>query len=798
MSTNGLELAEAATTMKLEEPPASSPELGVTVDGDTVMKSPERSLMDCTPAPTSPQRSTPAVAWRSVMNDENMRRALSSSQAEGESKKRPGSPQEKPHFRRIFPNGQFVEPTIPQLCFKAESRTQPQCYVADGLYSHQGPLSSASGSGAPTRSDRPRRGGRPSPMTHGFRPPYQPGPQHQSSSGSFDPRSYPVQGPHGQLRHPLLSQQQQQEQQQQQQQLQSGPPGTLAYRSVMDLLNLYSMDNNNLPQSRQHLPGQPFPIRPPQGVSIGQGPSRQIYPSSGANAQGLSQQYIYSPQVSTTALATFKPTHSPQRNTEHVSPFTHSPQEVFKTSTARQQNHSYFSPLPSRNSIAPTNPPRSLNALARFASLVPQHSARLRKRAPKVFGLFRTPMRTIRLNKTRRNKISKTHLPFGTTMTIGPNGESIYQTADTTVVMDDAPSSSDAMAHVEPSLAPSASFVNTSPISTSSSKAWETDTSPILESVGKKRKNAPSGETTRTSTPVVTPAAKICKKMVRRVMTGTDCPSSLLRKKCPKKFIDRQVPNNAIDMTSGVPVIIGDPLIVNAKNKSRMHVHVFGMTSDQLTERVERQAVPRLTGPRTLASKGDTNNLGDMMSGAGADVCAWYELDHTEHDSAPSPAQQPPPSMGAPYGQTGISYSSPMSNAQTVEAVEEVRRRMPEFIPTSAKNTPYPHDADNGTSSRKPPSRAPATPITLSDIDEPGPSNRAGLLIHSLNLQTESEGKLRPNFDIRVVKVLTGWFDAHLDNPYPNQPAKELMARQTGLSIKQVNDWFINARRRRM
>ena len=43
---------------------------------------------------------------------------------------------------------------------------------------------------------------------------------------------------------------------------------------------------------------------------------------------------------------------------------------------------------------------------------------------------------------------------------------------------------------------------------------------------------------------------------------------------------------------------------------------------------------------------------------------------------------------------------------------------------------------------------------------------------------------------------LKAWLREHLDDPYPNPHEKEQMMRETGLSYKQVTDWFVNARKR--
>ncbi len=70
---------------------------------------------------------------------------------------------------------------------------------------------------------------------------------------------------------------------------------------------------------------------------------------------------------------------------------------------------------------------------------------------------------------------------------------------------------------------------------------------------------------------------------------------------------------------------------------------------------------------------------------------------------------------------------------------------------------------------------------------------------------TESGGRRRSSDRSRLpsrqlpeeaVALLRAWIDAHSDHPFPNDDEKDMLVLQTGLTFEQLQDWFINARRR--
>ncbi|KNC86345.1 hypothetical protein SARC_01504 [Sphaeroforma arctica JP610] len=62
--------------------------------------------------------------------------------------------------------------------------------------------------------------------------------------------------------------------------------------------------------------------------------------------------------------------------------------------------------------------------------------------------------------------------------------------------------------------------------------------------------------------------------------------------------------------------------------------------------------------------------------------------------------------------------------------------------------------------------------------------------------ETESEEESTSPERREARDVLMTWLFQHTRNPYPTITEKDVFVDKTGLSIKQINYWFINARRR--
>ncbi|KAJ3199245.1 Homeobox protein Meis2 [Entophlyctis luteolus] len=73
---------------------------------------------------------------------------------------------------------------------------------------------------------------------------------------------------------------------------------------------------------------------------------------------------------------------------------------------------------------------------------------------------------------------------------------------------------------------------------------------------------------------------------------------------------------------------------------------------------------------------------------------------------------------------------------------------------------------------------------------------------HAANNTTTSTGggnsdSKRLNYSPEIRALLLSWLVQNREYPYPDDAAKNELAAKTGLSLQQVNNWFINARRRR-
>ncbi|EXJ89513.1 hypothetical protein A1O3_02580 [Capronia epimyces CBS 606.96] len=69
----------------------------------------------------------------------------------------------------------------------------------------------------------------------------------------------------------------------------------------------------------------------------------------------------------------------------------------------------------------------------------------------------------------------------------------------------------------------------------------------------------------------------------------------------------------------------------------------------------------------------------------------------------------------------------------------------------------------------------------------------------TVGMDTDTRNRRRRgNLPRQITDILRAWFHEHLDHPYPTEEDKQAFMARTGLTIAQISNWFINARRRQL
>lgn len=98
------------------------------------------------------------------------------------------------------------------------------------------------------------------------------------------------------------------------------------------------------------------------------------------------------------------------------------------------------------------------------------------------------------------------------------------------------------------------------------------------------------------------------------------------------------------------------------------------------------------------------------------------------------------------------------------------------------------------------PSQKPYSTDSLRRVSSGNPYDR--MIQHAPTVyvdQYESESRpkrRRGNLPKATTALLRAWLYDHTNHPYPSEDEKTSLAEQTGLTLNQISNWFINARRR--
>ncbi|KAI3354518.1 hypothetical protein L3Q82_019032, partial [Scortum barcoo] len=90
---------------------------------------------------------------------------------------------------------------------------------------------------------------------------------------------------------------------------------------------------------------------------------------------------------------------------------------------------------------------------------------------------------------------------------------------------------------------------------------------------------------------------------------------------------------------------------------------------------------------------------------------------------------------------------------------------------------------------------------TADNCSDTGDGLDGGMASPSTGEEDESDRDRRNNkkrgiFPKVATNIMRAWLFQHLSHPYPSEEQKKQLSQDTGLTILQVNNWFINARRR--
>lgn len=115
--------------------------------------------------------------------------------------------------------------------------------------------------------------------------------------------------------------------------------------------------------------------------------------------------------------------------------------------------------------------------------------------------------------------------------------------------------------------------------------------------------------------------------------------------------------------------------------------------------------------------------------------------------------------------------------------------------PRSASYTPPLLHSDIGSASDYSPSTPPEQVVSLDEGNLSGSDSHHP--IHSKpSASNSSLRRRRGNLPKNVTAFLRNWLVQHKKHPYPTEDEKIELARRTSLTVNQISNWFINARRR--
>ncbi|XP_046343410.1 homeobox protein Meis1-like isoform X1 [Haliotis rufescens] len=168
--------------------------------------------------------------------------------------------------------------------------------------------------------------------------------------------------------------------------------------------------------------------------------------------------------------------------------------------------------------------------------------------------------------------------------------------------------------------------------------------------------------------------------------------------------------------------------------------------------------------------EGGSNSTPCKSSSSSTTVNSSNSDNPIEHNSETNNQEQRPPSQSLNYSQADDTQSSRSGDTP---------------VPSSQPNTNSSHNAENNSESGDGLDNSVGS-AEGTDCEDDGTGDS----------RSAKRQKKRGIFPKVATNIMRAWLFQHLSHPYPSEEQKKQLAQDTGLTILQVNNWFINARRR--
>ncbi|KAL4803703.1 homeobox KN domain-containing protein [Aspergillus unguis] len=188
--------------------------------------------------------------------------------------------------------------------------------------------------------------------------------------------------------------------------------------------------------------------------------------------------------------------------------------------------------------------------------------------------------------------------------------------------------------------------------------------------------------------------------------------------------------------------------MVNSDPRDHAHAH---LSAADATSRQSSRPSPMLPPIRDLQSYAEPRGL------------PRPDLSRPVHGHGPGPGYHSAPNMPGPLDRGMDAYRAPMHGQIGYQ-----------YSPMA-----YQSDPDHAAQA----------------LNHHQPQSNFGILGDPVS---SSNRRRRGNLPKPVTDILKAWFQAHLDHPYPSEEDKQTIMTRTGLTINQISNWFINARRRQL